>query len=282
MLFGFLNLPFTISCTIIHLCLHSVSPCIRIHIRFQLPVSESRQPWPGLYLTKTALHNPKREGSVFLSGNAHFFPVIVLQSCIAQFWGRVTAGLKNWAMQSLCLQPLPAEIAHYAIPAVSSQTGLCIAQFQQSISLPATQTVPYAVLAVNLPTSWRKLGNLHDQSHRYVTSQFSSSFWFLTDRLLAMSVAMSPGIAGVHLPLSNTCTMVSRRAETKTPFKAHLGMQSIKCLWTCLPMKTSRYDGNNITTSSAMNNSRRQHTRCNECERKFVDNIETKQSCKLK
>ena len=36
-----------------------------------------------------------------------------------------------------------------------------------------------------------------------------------------MSVSMSPGITGVHLPLSSIGTMVSRREKSKTPFKAH-------------------------------------------------------------
>lgn len=41
-----------------------------------------------------------------------------------------------------------------------------------------------------------------------------------------MNVAMSLGIAGFNLPLSNTGTMVFRREESKTPFRAHLG-----CRW---------------------------------------------------
>ncbi len=70
--------------------------------------------------------------------------------------------------------------------------------------------MPCAVLVVSLLTSQPKLRNLHDQSHRYVASQFSSSFWFSTDIFLAMSVTMSPSIIGVHLPLNSTCIMVSR------------------------------------------------------------------------
>lgn len=70
--------------------------------------------------------------------------------------------------------------------------------------------------------------DLHDQLHKYVAGQFSSSFWFSTIIFLAMSVAMSLGIVGVHLPLSNIDIMVSRKIESKTPFRAHLGMHSIK------------------------------------------------------
>ena len=55
-------------------------------------------------------------------------------------------------------------------------------------------------------------------------------FFFLTDRFLAMSVSMSLGITSVNLPLRNTGTMVYKKEESKTPFIAHLGMQSIKCL----------------------------------------------------
>jgi len=90
--------------------------------------------------------------------------------------------------------------------------------------------MPCVVLAVDLLTSRPKLHNLHDHSPRYVASQFSCSFWFFIDRLLAMSVSMYLGIAGVHLPLNSIGTMVSKRVEMKTPFIAHLGMQSVKCL----------------------------------------------------
>jgi len=90
--------------------------------------------------------------------------------------------------------------------------------------------VPSAVLAVSRPTSQLKLRNLHDQSHKYVKNQFQSSFWFLTIRLLAMSVAISRGIVGVHILVFSAGTMVSKRAKSKTPFRTHLEMQSIKCL----------------------------------------------------
>ena len=97
--------------------------------------------------------------------------------------------------------------------------------------------MPCTVFAVNLPISRWKLCNLHDQPHRYVASQFSSSFCFSTVKLLTISVTMSLGTTGVHRSLSSTSTMVSRIAELKTPFRAHLGMHLIKCVWTCLPMK---------------------------------------------
>ena len=142
-------------------------------------------------------------------------------------------------MQSISLQPLLAEIVHCTIPEVSSQTRLCIAELKKSFSLLVAKTMPSAVLIVSLWTSRLKLHNLQDHSHWYVASQFSSSFWISMERLLAMSVSMSPSIVGVHMPLNIIGTMVSRRVETKTPFRAHLGMQSIKCLWTCPPTKTS-------------------------------------------
>ncbi|WP_431002929.1 hypothetical protein, partial [Klebsiella pneumoniae] len=88
-------------------------------------------------------------------------------------------------------------------------------------------TVPCVVLVVSLLTSHQKLRNLHDQSHKYVVSKFSSSFWFSTNGLFAMSVAMSLGIAGVYIPLSSIGTMVSRRAESKTLFRVHMGMESV-------------------------------------------------------
>jgi len=91
-------------------------------------------------------------------------------------------------------------------------------------AVPAAQTVPHAVLVVSLATSWPKLCNLHDQSHKYVASHFSSSVWFSTDILLSISVSMSPGIASVHLPFSSVGTMVSKREESKTPFSACLEM----------------------------------------------------------
>eukprot|EP00253_Pinus_taeda_P023719 PITA_23719 len=65
----------------------------------------------------------------------------------------------------------------------------------------------------------------------YSRNQISTALSLVESRLLAMSVAMSSGIPDVHLPLISTCTMVSRRVEMKTPLRAHLGIQSIKCLW---------------------------------------------------
>jgi len=118
------------TCTIIHLCLHLVSTCTHIHIRFQFLVGGFGEPWPKLCLTKIALGNPKMEGFVFPSRNVYFFSLTIIQSCIVQFWGTVTASPKNCVVQSLSLQPFPTEIVHCVIPAISSQVGLCIVQFQ--------------------------------------------------------------------------------------------------------------------------------------------------------
>lgn len=83
--------------------------------------------------------------------------------------------------------------------------------------------MPCSVPAVSLPTSWRKLCDLHDHSHRYVASHFSSSFCFSTNRFLAISVAMYLGIVGVHFPLNIIGTIVSKSAKLKAPFRAQKG-----------------------------------------------------------
>lgn len=49
------------ACMIVQSCLHSFFPCIDIFICFQLPIDESEQPWPKLYLAWTTLQIPKRE-----------------------------------------------------------------------------------------------------------------------------------------------------------------------------------------------------------------------------
>jgi len=108
------------ACMIIHSSLHSISPCIHIFICFQLPIGGSRQPWPRLYLPKTTLCNSKREGSAFLPENAQFWPMTILQSCLAQFWEAVTIGPEIRVMQSLGPHHLPAKIAHCAISARNS------------------------------------------------------------------------------------------------------------------------------------------------------------------
>lgn len=105
-----------------------------------------------------------------------------------------------------------------------------------------------------------------------------------------MSVTMSLGIKFVHLPLSITGTMASTRAKWKTLFKAHLGMYLIKCLWTCLPKKTSSYSWTRI--SIWMETTSQQETPSivakgitpaqNGCKRKVIDNREVEHSCKLK
>ena len=128
------------------------------------------------------------------------------------------------------------------------------------IHAKATRTVPSAVLAVGLRTSQMKFHNFHDHSLRYVSSEFSCSFWFSTDGLLTMSVSISPSITSVHLPLNNIGTMVSKRADMKKPFRACLGMQSIKCPWAYLLMKTSccswtRTSSSNIIVTNIINNS---------------------------
>lgn len=118
-LFHFLNIWFTV-CMHDHFLLLTLSiACIDNHIFFQLSVGMFRQPWPGLYLNMTLLCNPEKKDSIFLSENSHFFLVVVLQACIVQFWGTITARSENCTMQSLILQPLPAEIAHYTILAAS-------------------------------------------------------------------------------------------------------------------------------------------------------------------
>ena len=50
------------------------------------------------------------------------------------------------------------------------------------------------------------------------------------NKFLDMSASMSRGIVDVHLPLISIGTMVSRIEFSKTLFRAHLGMQLIKCL----------------------------------------------------
>ena len=83
-----------------------------------------------------------------------------------------------------------------------------------------------------------------------------------------MNVAMSPGITSFRMPLSSIGIMASRREESKTPFKAQLGMQSIKCLWTLLSMKTSscswigisRWNGSDVTVSTIIRSRRMYHT----------------------
>ena len=67
-------------------------------------------------------------------------------------------------------------------------------------------------------------------SHTGMLQVNSQVHFFLTIRLLAMSVSMSPGIAGAHLPLSSIGIMIYKRAESNITLRAHLGMQSIKCL----------------------------------------------------
>jgi len=67
-----------------------------------------------------------------------------------------------------CHSCLKLRIAQFQSSA--AQARLCISQFQHSFSLVTVQTVPYAVLAVSLPTSPWKLRNFHVQSHRYVAS----------------------------------------------------------------------------------------------------------------
>jgi len=73
------------------------------------------------------------------------------------------------------------------------------------------------------PSLQVEMHNLHNQSHRYFASQSSSLFWFSTEKLLSMSVSMSPGIIGVHPPLNSTCTMASRRAESKDIVESAIG-----------------------------------------------------------
>jgi len=67
------------------------------------------------------------------------------------------------------------------------------------------------------PSLQEKLCNLRRQSHRYLACESFSFFLVLKDKLLVMSVVMSPGITGVHLPLSSIGTMASKRAESMTP-----------------------------------------------------------------
>ena len=150
--------------------------------------------------------------------------------------------------------------------------------------------MPCAVLAVNPLASRWKLCNLHRQSHMYVACQSSSLFWFLNERLIVMSVAMSSGIIGVRLPLNNTGIMASKRAESKTMFRAQLGIQSIKCLWTCLYTKTSSCYGQGYQDEMIVASQRETPSVVAEgsvlaydkWKRKVVDNIEVEQSCKLK
>jgi len=58
---------------------------------------------PDFALTEIALRILGKEGFVFLSKNVHFFPGTVLQDYFVHFWGTVTTGPKNCAMQSLSL-----------------------------------------------------------------------------------------------------------------------------------------------------------------------------------
>ena len=118
----------------------------------------------------------------------------------------------------------------YSYSYYNSLARLCITHFLQLARLPSACTMPFSFLEIGLQASKLKLCNLHDYSPKYVVSQFSCSFWFSTYIFLAMTVSMSLGIASVHLPLSSTCTMASKGAKMKTPFKPSLGMQSIKCL----------------------------------------------------
>lgn len=58
----------------------------------------------------------------------------------------------------------------------------------------------------------------------YVACQSFSLFWFSTDRLLVMSIAMSTGITGVRLSLNNTSTMAFKRAESKDTVESTTGV----------------------------------------------------------
>ena len=85
-----------------HLFFHLVLPCIHFHICFQLPIGESVQPWPGIYLHRDNIAQ-SGVGLVFLSRNAHFYLGTVLQDCFVHFLGTVIASPENCAMQSLSM-----------------------------------------------------------------------------------------------------------------------------------------------------------------------------------
>lgn len=131
MLIYLLNISFNVCMHYQYFLVQLVSPCI--HFKFYFSFQSVSLANLGLdsAFTETVLRDPGKEGSAFLSRNAHFSPEMCISTqalyCFAHFWGTIMAGLGNYVMQSLSLQPLPSEIAHCVILAVNRQNGIWIA-----------------------------------------------------------------------------------------------------------------------------------------------------------
>lgn len=122
-------------------------------------------------------------------------------------------GPENCAMQSLGLQPLPAEIAHYAVPAASRPAWIAHCANPTTSQPPQiAQTTFYVVLVASLPE--KIVQSLPFNPHVCCMSllKFSSVF---ADIFLAMHVALSLDLESVHLPLSSLRSMPFMREGSK-------------------------------------------------------------------
>jgi len=136
---------------------------------FQSPIEWTRLPWPRLCLASTTHFWKQRlclPSINFTSLAQHWPPGL---HC-AILWGSVLLALETVQCSLLVACHCWLKLCITQFQSSAGQDGLCIAQFQNSFSLPTNQTMPWVVLVVSLPTSQWKLCNLHDQSHRYVAS----------------------------------------------------------------------------------------------------------------
>ena len=120
-------------------CYHLVSPCSYCLSYFHLPVKEWGQPWHGLCLHQGCIAQSGEGKLTFLSRFAHSCLTLASMTILCIFGAQWLLGPRNCANMSLGQQSFPARITHCAIPIVSSQTELSIAQFWQSVSQPPNQ-----------------------------------------------------------------------------------------------------------------------------------------------
>lgn len=171
----------------------------------------------------------------------------------------------------------------------AGQARLCLVQFKKLVSLLTTRTMPCIVFVVTLLTSRRKLRNLWDQSHRYIASQFSSSFRFSTNILLSISASMSPGIkVFICLSVAQVQRFPSKRVEGTV-------QSTLRDVVDQVSMNVPTDEDIELFIDKEINiwwqkhHSKQHHQQhlkaayqMHERKRKFANNIEAKQSCKIK